>query len=343
MSDRSGRFGGDDLVCGVELTPELPVDAVEDLAVRAERAGFDAVFASCHYNNRDPFVTLARIAGATDDVSLGPAAANPYETHPASLASRIATLQEVSDGRAAAGLGAGDPSTLENLGVERDRPLRRVLETMRVARRLWAGERVDHDGTFRAVDAGLNYEPPGEVPVYVAAQGPHMLRMAAKHADGALVNAAHPRDLAWASDRLAEGEAERPGHRGSFRALAFASVSVAPDGDAAREAARLPVAFIAGGAPPPVLDRHDIDRDRAAAVGEAVEAGEFGTAADRVSPAMIDAFCAAGTPHAVADRLAAMLDHVDGVIAASPLGPDREVAVGAVADAMDDALSRAPE
>jgi len=107
------------------------------------------------------------------------------------LASQVATLDEVSGGRAVLGVGAGDASTLRNLGFERDRPLRRVLETFKVAQDLWAGERVDHDGTFVARDAGLNYEV-GEVPVYVGAQGPHMLRMAGKHADGVLVNASHP-------------------------------------------------------------------------------------------------------------------------------------------------------
>ena len=319
---------------GIELTPEAPVDEMVALGERAEAAGFDTTFASSHYNNRDPFVVLSHIAAATDSIRVGPGVANPYDTHPVTLASRVATLDEASDGRAVFGLGAGDPSTLSNLGVERDRPLRRVLETMKVAQRLFDGERVTHDGTFAAQDAGLNYEP-GDVPVYVGAQGPHMLRMSAKHADGVLVNAAHPRDFAWAAERIEEGLAERPDDRGDFDAAAFASVSVAEDGDAAREAARPPVAFIAGGAPAPVLDRHDIDHERAQRVGEKIEAGEFSAAFEAVTPSMVDAFCIAGTPATVAERMRAVLDHVDSFVVGSPLGPDRAEAVSLAAGALD--------
>ena len=320
---------------GIELTPEIPVDEVADLGARAEAAGFDAVFASCHYNNRDPFLSLGRVAAATDDVLVGPGVANPYDTHPVKLASQAATLDELSDGRAVFGIGAGDASTLANLGVERDRPLRRVLESFKVAQDLWAGERVDHDGTFAARDAGLNYEP-SSIPVYVGAQGPHMLRMAGKHADGVLVNASHPRDLSWSADRVAEGAEEREVD-GDVDVAAYASVSVAEDEAAALAAARPPVAFIAAGAAPPVLERHGIDEDRAGDVGAAIEAGEFETAFGLVTEPMLDAFCIAGTATQVAEQVAAAGEHVDSIVAGSPLGPDQREAVSLLADAFDDA------
>ena len=318
----------------IELTPERPVATLTDHAVTAEAAGFDAVFASHHYNNRDQFTALASMAQATDAVALGPGVANPYETHPVTLASRMATLDEVSDGRAVFGIGPGDRSTLRNLGIDQERPLRRVLETFTVARKLWRGERVDHDGTFEARDAGLNYDC-GEVPVYVGAQGPHMTRMAAKHADGVLYNGAHPRDLAWASEQVDSGVEERDGGRSAVDLAAYASVSVAADESRARDAARMPVAFIASGAPDPVLDRHDLDRDLAASVGESISAGAFREAAELVSEEMVDAFCVAGTPETVARRTDALLEHADGVVYASPLGPDVAEAIDLLAAALD--------
>ncbi|WP_135852291.1 5,10-methylenetetrahydromethanopterin reductase [Halorussus salinus] len=343
---------------GIELTPEHPVSDLVDIGQWAEEAGFDTLFASCHYNNRDPFVVLDRVAAATDDLRVGPGVANPYESHPVSLASRVATLEETSDGRAVYGLGAGDRSTLRNLGFERDKPLRRVLESMKVAQKLWSGERVDHDGTFRATDAGLNYadaigggevgeaeragddaDASSEIPVYVGAQGPHMIRMAAKHADGVLVNASHPDDFAWADEQVAEGLADRPSSRGgpeAFDFAAYASVSVADETDEAREAARPPVAFIAAGAAPPVLDRHGIESDAAERIGDAIESGEFTDAFERVTPAMIDAFCIAGTPDEAAEKIAGVLEYADSFVAGSPLGPDPKEAVELVAAALDE-------
>ena len=320
---------------GIELTPEHPVERVVDLGVRAEREGYDTAFVSSHYNNRDPFAVLARLAAETDEIGLGPGVANPYDRHPVTLASQVGTVAELSKGRAVFGIGPGDPSTLSNLGLADERGLRSVLEAFTVARRLWNGERVTHDGTFECEDAGLNFDVPGEVPVYVGGEGPHMCRMAGKHADGLLFNGSHPDDLAWARERVEEGKAERPDERGAFDLAAYASVSVADDREAAREAARPPVAFIAGGAAPPVLDRHGVDPERAEAIGEKLSAGDFSEAFEAVTPAMIDAFCMAGTVDEVAERMSQVKEHADSVVVGSPIGPDLDEAITLAAAAHD--------
>jgi 5,10-methylenetetrahydromethanopterin reductase len=320
---------------GIELTPEHPVDDVVDLGVRAEDEGYDTVFVSSHYNNRDPFAVLARLASATDSVRVGPGVVNPYDRHPVTLASQTATVADQSDGRAVFGIGPGDPSTLQNLGLADDRGLRSVLEAFKVAQRLWSGERVTHDGSFTCEDAGLNYDVPGEIPVYVGGEGPHMCRMAGKHADGLLFNGSHPDDLAWARDQVDQGLDDRPDERGAFDLAAYASVSVSEDRDAAREAARPPVAFITAGAAPPVLDRHGIDRARASDIGEKISAGDFSEAFEDVTPAMVDAFCMAGTAEEVGKRMAKVKEHADSIVVGSPLGPDLEQAITLAAAAHD--------
>lgn len=311
---------------GIELTPEEPIPRLVDHAKLAADSGFDTIFCSHHYNNRDEFVALSAIADATEEVRLGPGVTNPYETHPVTLASRMATLDEFADGRGVFGVGAGDRSTIENLGFDHEDALRRVLETMRVSRSLFSGERVDHEGTFTATDAGLNYDA-GEIPVYVGAQGPHMTRMAAKYADGVLYNGSHPRDVEWASERVEEGLAERDEGGEAFDFAAYASVSVAADGEAARKAARPPTAFITAGAPPPVLDRHGIDEKQASEIRRAISAGEFSAAFERVTDGMLDAFCIAGEPEPVTQRLNELLEVADSVVLGSPIGPDIEEAL----------------
>ncbi len=338
MSDESAT--GDSPIWGIELTPEHPPETIADLAVTAEANGFEVAFVSSHYFNRDPFVALSRMAAVTDEIRLGPGVTNPFETHPVTLASQAATIDEVSDGRGVFGIGPGDRSALAALGIEQERPLRRVLETTHVARDLWAGETVTHDGTFSATDAALKFVPPsGPLPVYVGAQGPHMLRMSAKHADGVLINASHPDDLAWSATQIEQGLADRPADRGPFESLAFGSVSVADDEVAAREAARPPVAFIVAGAAEPVLARHDIDREAARAVSDALERDQFREAFGHVTEPMIEAFCIAGTTDQVSEQFSAALEYVDGIVVGSPLGPDLEVAI----DLASEALARASE
>lgn len=335
MADRGSMLG-------IELAPEHPVDRLVELGTLAEGAGFDSLFVSHHYNNRDAFSVLSRLAAETEGIRLGPGVVNPLEFHPVTLASKVATLDEASGGRALFGVGPGDPSTLRNLGLADDRGLRPVLEAFEAARRLWAGERVDGASTFDAADAGLNYAPPqgADLPVYVGGEGPHMCRMAAKHADGLLFNGAHPDDLAWARARAEEGREDRLDGLGAFELAAYATTSVSEDGEAAREAARPPVAFVAAGAAPPVLERHGVDREAAAAIGDHISAGRFSEAFERVTPRMIDAFAMAGTVDEVADRMAAALEHVDSIVAAGTLGPDVEEGITAAAAAYDRATRR---
>lgn len=325
---------------GIELTPETPVGRFPELGTRAEAAGFAAAFVSAHYFNRDPFVACDRIATATDDLRVGPGVVNPLEYHPVTLASRVASLDEASGGRAVFGVGPGDPSALRSLGLADDRGLRGVLETFRVARRLWRGEAVTHDDSFRARDAELRFTPPSgdAIPVYVGGEGPAMCRMAATHADGLLFNGSHPDALAWAREQVDDGLADRPETRGAFDLAAYASVSVSDDADAAREAARPPVAFIAAGAPGPVLDRHGVDPDAADAVGDALEAGEFREAYGRVTPAMLDAFCTWGTPPDIEERFAALLEHADSVVVGAPLGPQPAAAIEPAGAALRSAI-----
>jgi 5,10-methylenetetrahydromethanopterin reductase len=129
------------------------------------------------------------------------------------------------------------------------------------------------------------------------------------------------------------GREDRPDSRGDFTLAAYASVSISEDEDAARAAARPPVAFITAGAAPPVLDRHGLDGELASDIGAKISAGEFSEAFDLVTPAMIDAFSIAGTPDDVTDRMAAVLNHADGIVVGSPIGPDLDDAITLAAQA----------
>ncbi|MFP4631904.1 MAG: 5,10-methylenetetrahydromethanopterin reductase [Halobacteriales archaeon] len=309
----------------VELVAEHPVPELVELAVEAERRGFEAVWVTDHFNNRNPWVVLSAMATATDRVELGPGVTNPYYAHPAWTASAVMSLDELSDGRARLGIGAGDPSTLATLGIERESPLYDVLDAVELTRGLSSGERTTVEGLLD--DAGLNYGP-REVPVYVGAQGPNMLRMANDRSDGVLINASHPRDFEWSFDQLDEKKTEM---------LAYTSFSVDGDRERARDAARQPVAFVAAGSPPPVLDRHDLDHEVAESIASHIEKGEFRDAFDAVTDGMIDAFSVAGTPDDCRERAREILDTgVDTLVVGSPIGPEPKTALSLAASVVDE-------
>lgn len=104
---------------GINIIPEGPIAGLVEVAVEAERLGFGRCWAYDEgLATRDVYVTLAAIAAATSTIEIGPGITNPYTRHPAQTASAVASLDELSGGRAFLGIGAGGSLTLTPLGID---------------------------------------------------------------------------------------------------------------------------------------------------------------------------------------------------------------------------------
>src|SRR5438093_11487000 len=102
---------------GLWLEPLLPPPELVALARQAEEAGASHVFVADEGTERDVFVVLAVMAGATSRVMLGTGITNPFTRHPIALAAAFATLAEVAPGRLVAVLGTGGTRTLTPMGL----------------------------------------------------------------------------------------------------------------------------------------------------------------------------------------------------------------------------------
>jgi 5,10-methylenetetrahydromethanopterin reductase len=163
---------------------EIPrgVESAVGYARLAEDVGFDLVgVADSQSLFREPFVTLGQIGQATERVMIGTAVTNPVTRHPAVMASAIATVQEVSGGRAMLGIGTGD-SAIYNIN-ERPRGLAGLRDYVLALRKLLAGERAEFGGReiHTRWTGGLDQPP---VPIYISAEGPKTLELAGEIADG---------------------------------------------------------------------------------------------------------------------------------------------------------------
>jgi hypothetical protein len=102
---------------GVLIMPESVAGAAE-LARLAEDSGFDRVrLGDSQSVYRELYVCLGLAAAATSRVRIGPGVTNPITRHPVVTASAIASVDELSHGRAFLGIGAGD-SAVYNLGMK---------------------------------------------------------------------------------------------------------------------------------------------------------------------------------------------------------------------------------
>ena len=314
---------------GIEFVPQKPLDKIVASCKLAEEKGFDYVWITDHYNNRDVYVALALIALNTNKVKIGTGVTNPYTRNIAQTASSIATVDELSNGRAVLGIGAGDRVTLDAINVQRVKPVRAIRESVTVLRELWAGKSVTFEGdVIKLKGARLSFKPKTEIPIYIGAQGPLMLRLAGEIGNGVLINASHPKDFEFAMKQIKIG-AER-GNRDikEVDVAAYTAFSVDEDLKEAIKAVKIVVAFIVAGAPDVVLERHDIKVEDANTIREAISKGDFKTAGKSVTSEMIEAFSITGTPEQCVSKIEELLKTgVTQVVIGSPIGPKKKKSI----------------
>ena len=97
------------------------VQRIEDVARKAEEDGWDGLALTDSQNlSPDTYVALTLAARATQRITLGPGVTNPLTRHAAVAAGAIASIHQLSGGRAMLGIGRGD-SALFNIGPRVDR------------------------------------------------------------------------------------------------------------------------------------------------------------------------------------------------------------------------------
>ena len=301
---------------GVALPLEAPAAELLELAAEAERLGYDAVWCNDDRLQHDVVAMLAAMAQRTRHVLLGPGVTNPYSRHPALIATAIATLDELSSGRARLGLGAGGTNH-RALGVRREAPAAALREAVAVVRGLLAGERVTVDGrVVHTHDAQLDFTPSrAEIPVFIGARGPRVLEVAGEVADGIIVgNIATREGWSYALGRIEEG-AQRAGRDAdSIDVCAWLYTCVADDPRAAADAIA-PMVATSLITSRPIL--HELGVEMPSAFAAAMERADWNLDRDVVRDAartlpleVIGAFGLAGTPGDCRARLAALLDDV---------------------------------
>ncbi len=174
--------------------------------VEAETLGAEIAFVAEDVNCRDAFQLCGLSARETRLIRLSTGVVNPYTRNPTSLAMAVATLDEVSGGRAQLGLGTSSPALIhDQMGIESGKPVTVMNETTEIVRGLLAGETVDFQGErFVYQGARLEVRPvQPRVPIFFAAMGPQMLRLAGAVADGVLLNVgASTEYVSWAVDQV---------------------------------------------------------------------------------------------------------------------------------------------
>jgi phthiodiolone/phenolphthiodiolone dimycocerosates ketoreductase len=187
-----GRFG-----CRLFLANDEPFQEIIRRAQFCEKHGFDSVLIDDHllYGTEaaaapEPFSTLAAIAAGTRRIRVGIAVTDLVRRHPAIIAQTLATLSNQFPKRLFLGLGTGDPMNQAPFGLPTEQRYSRLSEGLQAIRQLWNSS-IDKPQSFKGrffklnnayLQAGQEKQP--VPPIYLAAFGPRMLRLAGEAADG---------------------------------------------------------------------------------------------------------------------------------------------------------------
>ena len=278
----------------------------------AEANGYDIAWLADERFYREVYSCLTRFAMETERIRLGPCVTDPYARHPALTAMAIATLDEMSGGRAVLGVGAGISGFAE-MGVERIKPARAIRETIELVRKLLAGEKVTYQGeVIRFTEGRLSFAPiRPSIPVYVASNGPLGQRVAGAVADAALMEACGNPDEVKAFRAILDEGARREGRDPkAVKLVARLNTCIADEGKVARDTLRPTVARMLGASR---LKFRTAEKQGLALPADVVASVAGAAYADGVKPYLhllpmitdrhVNSFMLAGTSRDVAQRL----------------------------------------
>ena len=177
------------------VLPHYPYELICENAVLAENVGYDSVWMTDHmvgvgikrWHSLEAWSILAGLASKTKSVTLGVCVGDPHRRHPAVLAHAATTLDIMSGGRFVFGMGAGEAMNLDPYGISWGKPVSRMREAVEIVKKLWTEETVNYTGEFfKLKEAFLSPKPVQKPhpPIWVAANSPRTLKMAAEFADG---------------------------------------------------------------------------------------------------------------------------------------------------------------
>ncbi len=293
----------------IGLLPQGPVADSIDLVVAVEDLGFGGVWiADSQSIFRDAYVSLALCALRTRRILLATGVTNPITRHPAATACSIATIDELSGGRAILGMGTGF-SAVHTLGLK-PASLKTMEETTLCLRALMRRETAHYQG--REIKMTWPGRP---VPIYFAASGPKSLELAGRIADGIVFQiGSDPALIQYAIHHALTGARQAGRDRSQFQLCARLGCAISDD----REAARNDIRAYAAAAAETVLQSNPegaLPADLTSDLKKLKEHYDFyqhiSLEADYlplVTDRIIDSMVIAGTPEDVLPRFKAIAD-----------------------------------
>ena len=272
---------------------DKPLSAYGPLAAQAEAYGFDGVTVYNDMLYQPAWYPLMEMARATERVRLGPAAVNPFTSHPINIAGNASLLAQAAPGRTYLGLARG--AWLDFVGVRPKSAITKLHDAFITIRHLLRQDKSPLPGKHFPIAGGdtLRWDiEDSEIPFLLGTWGKKTIAACQQFAtEIKLGGTANPGVVPWLRGQIDD----------SVGIVIGAVTVVDEDGTAARTIARREVALYL-----PVVAKLDptvvVEPDRLAGIEAAAAEFDFETAATFVSDELLAKFAFAGTPKQVASQ-----------------------------------------
>lgn len=175
------------MATGCFITPGRSLERALEHVRLAESLGFDVVYTT-HIAGFESLIVLSAYAMATKRIRLGTGVVPIYTRTPATMAQSALTIDALSGGRLNLGLGVSHRVVVEHWhGQSIDRPVAEMREYVAIVRAILAGKDPPAGEKWHTAFHLMGVEPREQLPIYVAALSPAMLRAAGEIADGVLL------------------------------------------------------------------------------------------------------------------------------------------------------------
>jgi alkanesulfonate monooxygenase SsuD/methylene tetrahydromethanopterin reductase-like flavin-dependent oxidoreductase (luciferase family) len=169
------------------------LDAAIERVKLAESLGYEAAYVT-HIAGRESLTVVTAYAMATSSIRVGPGVVPIYTRTPATMAQTAATIDELAGGRLNLGMGVSHRPVVEGWhGQTIDKPVAEMLEYASIVRAILRGESYECGPKWQTGFQLAGVDPRPNVPLYIAALSPAMLRLAGQIGDGVLLWLCCPR------------------------------------------------------------------------------------------------------------------------------------------------------
>jgi len=281
-----------------------------DIIRMADDMGFYACYLIDVIHSKDFWLLLGAAADKTKRIRLGPNATHVMLREPTLIAQGLATLDELSGGRAEAVISFGGVDLLSRYRIQwqGSRPVARLKEAFHVIRTLLNEGRIDFEGEFFKYRELFTSARPVQkcLPLKMGVMGgPLALEAAGEVADGVHVAPAYTRQMFERVIERVKVGAQRAVR--DWRELDIAAVPIwvcAEDSRAAKELARIHSAFyIASAMPEKAIQLQGLPAEGVKCVKDAFAKGGFPAAAEVMTSEMAEVISVAGTPEECVEKL----------------------------------------